>query len=108
MELTTAQPARDPVPHRAEGPKAGGRPAPHRVARAAARRRVGAYTATVTTAGFALLVVVAPGAARAAGHDPGPVLLLAALVLAAELMPLELGRPECRCPPSRPPPWPSS
>jgi signal transduction histidine kinase len=96
MELTTAQPARDPVPHRAEGPEAGDRPAPHRVTRAAARRRVGAYTATVTTAGFALLVVVAPGAARAAGHDPGPVLLLAALVLAAELMPLELGRPGTR------------
>jgi hypothetical protein len=93
MELTTAQPARDPVPHRAEGQEAGDRPAPHRVTRAAARRRVGAYTATVTTAGFALLVVVAPGAARAAGHDPGPVLLLVALVLAAELMPLELGRP---------------
>src|SRR5215218_8741999 len=96
MELTTAQPARDTVPHRAEGEEAGDRPAPHRVTRAAARRRVGAYTATVTAAGFALLVVVAPGAARAAGHDPGPVLLLAALVLAAELMPLELGRPGTR------------
>jgi signal transduction histidine kinase len=70
MELTTAQPARDLVPHRAEGPKAGGRPAPHRVARAAARRRVGAYTTTVTAAGFALLVLAVPGAARAAGRDP--------------------------------------
>ena len=30
------------------------------------------------------------------GGDPGPVLLLAALVLAAELMPLELGRPGTR------------
>src|SRR5215218_446291 len=96
MELTTAQPARDTVPHRAEGEEAGDRPAPHRVTRAAARRGVGAYTATVTAAGFALLVVVAPGAVRAAGHDPGPVLLLAALVLAAELMPLELGRPGTR------------
>jgi hypothetical protein len=30
---------------------------------------------------------------RVAARDPAPVLLLAALVLAAELMPLELGRP---------------
>jgi hypothetical protein len=37
-----------------------------------------------------------PAAARAAGRHPGPVLLLAALVLAAELMPLELGRPGSR------------
>jgi signal transduction histidine kinase len=64
-----------------------------RAARAAARRRVGAYTAAVTAAGFVLLLLAVPGAARAAGQDPGPVLLLAALVLAAELMPLELGRP---------------
>src|SRR5215218_7487363 len=96
MELTTAQPARDTVPHRAEGEEAGDRPAPHRVTRAAARRRVGAYTATVTAAGFALLVVVAPAAVRVAARDPAPVLLLAALVLAAELMPLELGRPGTR------------
>ena len=67
-----------------------------RAARAAARRRVGAYTATVTTIGFAWLVLAAPAAARVAGRDPGPVLLLAALVLAAELMPLELGRPGTR------------
>jgi signal transduction histidine kinase len=66
------------------------------VTRAAARRRVGAYTAIVTTVGLALLVVAAPAAARAAGREPGPVLLLAALVLAAELMPLELGRPGTR------------
>jgi signal transduction histidine kinase len=71
-------------------------PRRHRVARAAARRRVGAYTAGVTAVGFALLVLAAPAAARAAGRDPGPVLLLAALVLAAELMPLELGRPGTR------------
>lgn len=67
-----------------------------RAARAAARRRVGAYTAIVTAVGFAWLVLAAPAAARVAGHDPGPVLLLAALVLAAELMPLELGRPGTR------------
>jgi hypothetical protein len=41
-------------------------------------------------------VLAAPAAARVAGRDPGPVLLLAALVLAAELMPLELGRPGTR------------
>jgi signal transduction histidine kinase len=64
-----------------------------RAARAAARRRVGAYTTTVTVVGLALLALAAPAAARVAGRDPGPVLLLAALVLAAELMPLELGRP---------------
>jgi signal transduction histidine kinase len=91
MELTTAQPARGPVPHRAGGPEAGRRPAPHRVARAAARRRVGAYTAVVTAVGLAWLLLAAPAAARAAGRDPGPVLVLAGLVLAAELMPLELG-----------------
>jgi signal transduction histidine kinase len=102
MELTTAQPARDPVPHRAggseagRGPEAGRRPAPHRAARAAARRRVGAYTATVTAVGFAWLVLALPAAARVAQRDPGPVLVLAALVLAAELMPLELGRPGTR------------
>jgi hypothetical protein len=62
------------------------------VARAAARRRVGAYTAVVTAAGLAWLLLAAPAAARAAGRDPGPVLVLAALVLAAELMPLELDR----------------
>jgi signal transduction histidine kinase len=67
-----------------------------RAARAAARRRVGAYTAVVSAAGFAWLVLAAPAAARVAGRDPGPVLLLAALVLAAELMPLELGRPGTR------------
>ena len=38
-------------------------------------------------------MLAAPAAARVAGRDPEPVLLLAALVLAAELMPLELGRP---------------
>jgi hypothetical protein len=64
-----------------------------RAARAAARRRVGTYTAVVTVAGFAWLVAAAPAAARVAARDPAPVLLLAALVLAAELMPLELGRP---------------
>ena len=64
-----------------------------RAARAAARRRVSAYTTTVTVVGLALLVLAAPAAARVAGRDPEPVLLLAALVLAAELMPLELGRP---------------
>ena len=84
MELTTARPARGSAPHR---------PGPHRVTRAAARRRVGAYTAVITTAGFAWLVVAGPAAARVAARDPAPVLLLAALVLAAELMPLELGRP---------------
>jgi signal transduction histidine kinase len=68
-------------------------PQRQRAARAAARRRVGAYTAAVTAAGFAWLALAAPAAARAAGRDPGPVLLLAALVLAAELMPLDLGRP---------------
>jgi signal transduction histidine kinase len=67
-----------------------------RAARAAARRRVGAYTAAVTVAGFAGLLLALPAAARAAGLDPGPVLLLAALVMAAELMPLELGRPGTR------------
>ena len=67
-----------------------------RAARAAARRRVGAYTATVTAVGFAWLVLALPAAVRAAGRDPGPVLVLAALVLAAELMPLELGRPGTR------------
>jgi signal transduction histidine kinase len=67
-----------------------------RAARAAARRRVGAYTAIVTAVGLAWLVLAAPAAARVAGRDPGPVLLLAALVLAAELMPLELGRPGTR------------
>jgi signal transduction histidine kinase len=66
------------------------------VARAAARRRVGSYTAVVTAAGLAWLVAAAPAAARVAGRDPAPVLLLAALVLAAELMPLELGRPGTR------------
>src|SRR5215213_11114243 len=67
-----------------------------RAARAAARRRVGTYTAVVTVAGFAWLVVAGPAAARAAARDPAPVLLLAALVLAAELTPLELGRPGTR------------
>jgi hypothetical protein len=67
-----------------------------RAARAAARRRVGAYTAIVTAVGLAWLVLAAPAAARVAGRDPGPVLLLAALVLAAELMPLEPGRPGTR------------
>jgi signal transduction histidine kinase len=67
-----------------------------RAARAAARRRVGAYTAVVTAAGFAMLVLAMPAAAAVAGRDPGPVLLLVALVLAAELMPLELGRPGTR------------
>jgi signal transduction histidine kinase len=64
-----------------------------RAARAAARRRVSAYTTTVSMAGLTLLVLAAPAAARVAGRDPEPVLLLAALVLAAELMPLKLGRP---------------
>jgi signal transduction histidine kinase len=68
----------------------------HRVARAAARRRVGGYTAAVGAAGLALLLVAAPAAVRIAGQAPGPVLLLAALVLAAELMPLEPGRPGSR------------
>jgi signal transduction histidine kinase len=67
-----------------------------RAARAAARRRVGAYTAAVTVVGFALLVAAGPAAARVAAGNPGPVLLLATLVLAAELMPLELGRPGTR------------
>jgi signal transduction histidine kinase len=67
-----------------------------RVARAAARRRVGAYTASVTAVGLCWLVLALPAAARVAGRDPGPVLVLAALVLAAELMPLELGRPGTR------------
>ncbi|HEX2159323.1 MAG TPA: histidine kinase dimerization/phospho-acceptor domain-containing protein, partial [Actinomycetes bacterium] len=67
-----------------------------RAARAAARRRVSAYTTTVTVVGLALLVLATPAAARVAGRDPAPVLLLAALVLAAELMPLELGRPATR------------
>jgi signal transduction histidine kinase len=67
-----------------------------RAARAAARRRVGTYTAIVTAVGFAWLLLAAPAAARVAGRDPGPVLVLAALVLAAELMPLELGRPGTR------------
>ena len=67
-----------------------------RAARAAARRRVGTYTAVVTAAGFAWLVVAGPAAARVAARDPAPVVLLAALVLAAELMPLELGRPGTR------------
>jgi signal transduction histidine kinase len=66
------------------------------MARAAARRRVAVYTTAVTVAGAALLAVAAPAAAREAGRDPGPVLLLAALVLVAELMPLELGRPGTR------------
>src|SRR5512132_842373 len=39
-----------------------------RVARAAARRRVGAYTAAVATLGLALLVAVAPAAAKVAGQ----------------------------------------
>src|SRR5215218_3594700 len=64
-----------------------------RAARAAPSRRVSAYTTTVSMAGLTLLVLAAPAAARVAGRDPEPVLLLAALVLAAELMPLELGRP---------------
>jgi signal transduction histidine kinase len=68
-------------------------PQRQRVARAAARRRVETYTALVTAAGFAWLVAAGPAAARVAARDPAPVLLLAALVLAAELMPLELGRP---------------
>ena len=67
-----------------------------RAARAAARRRVGTYTAVVTAAGFAWLVVAGPAAVRVATREPAPVLLLAALVLAAELMPLELGRPGTR------------
>jgi signal transduction histidine kinase len=67
-----------------------------RAARTAARRRVATYTAAVTVVGFAWLVLAVPAAAQAAGRDPGPVLLLAALVLAAELMPLELGRPGTR------------
>ena len=64
-----------------------------RAARAAARRRVGTYTAVITAAGFAWLGAAGRAAVRAAARDPAPVLLLAALVLAAELMPLELGRP---------------
>ena len=79
---------------RAESPPGPASPARRqRVARAAARRRVGAYTALVTAAGFAWLVGAGPAAVRVATRDPAPVLLLAALVLAAELMPLELGRP---------------
>jgi signal transduction histidine kinase len=82
---------------RAESPPGPASPARRqRVARAAARRRVGAYTAVVTAAGFAWLVVASPAAVRMATRDPAPVLLLAALVLAAELMPLELGRPGAR------------
>ena len=115
MELTKAQPARTPVPRRSEGAEAdqvtkaqpargavpreveaGRGPAGRRVARAAARRRVGGYTAVVSAAGLGWLVLAAPDAAAVAGRDPGPVLVLAALVLAAELMPLELGRPGTR------------
>jgi signal transduction histidine kinase len=82
---------------RAESPPGPASPARRqRVARAAARRRVGAYTALVTAAGFAWLVVAGPAAVRVATREPAPVLLLAALVLAAELMPLELGRPGTR------------
>jgi signal transduction histidine kinase len=82
---------------RAESPPGPASPARRqRVARAAARRRVGAYTAVVTAAGFAWLVVASSAAVRVATSDPAPVLLLAALVLAAELMPLELGRPGTR------------
>jgi hypothetical protein len=66
------------------------------VARAAARRRVGAYTAAVATLGLALLVAVAPAAAKVAGQAPGPVLVLGLLVLVAELMPVELDRPDGR------------
>jgi signal transduction histidine kinase len=67
-----------------------------RAARAAARRRVGTYTAIVTAAGLAWLVAAGPAALRVATRDPAPVVLLAALVLAAELMPLELGHPGTR------------
>jgi two-component system OmpR family sensor kinase len=74
----------------------GRRPARQRAARAAARRRVATYTTAVSVAGAALLAVTLPAAARMAGREPGPVLLLAALVLVAELMPLELGRPGTR------------
>ncbi|HEV8371580.1 MAG TPA: HAMP domain-containing sensor histidine kinase [Actinomycetota bacterium] len=81
MELRAARRAADPR---------------FRVARAAARRRVGAYTAAVATLGLALLVAVAPAAAKVAGQAPGPVLVLGLLVLVAELMPVELDRPDGR------------
>src|SRR5215212_1723744 len=42
-----------------------------RAARAAARRRVGAYTAAVTAAGFALLVLATPGPPARPGRTPG-------------------------------------
>ena len=90
MELR-AEPLAGPHPSGSARP-----PQRQRVARAAARRRVGAYSTAVTAAGLAWLVLAAPAAARVAGRDPGPVLLLTALVLAAELMPLELGRPGAR------------
>jgi signal transduction histidine kinase len=48
-----------------------------RAARAAVRRRVSAYTTTVTVVGLGLLVVAAAAAAQVAGRDPAPVLLLA-------------------------------
>jgi signal transduction histidine kinase len=68
-----------------------GRPT-RRAARAAARRRVGAYTAVVAVVGLALLLLAAPAAVRTAERSPFPVLVLVLLVLAAELMPLELDR----------------
>jgi signal transduction histidine kinase len=69
------------------------RPPTRRAARAAARRRVATYTAVVAVLGLALLLLAAPTAARAAGGSPGPVLVLVLLVLAAELMPIELDGP---------------
>jgi hypothetical protein len=56
-------------------------------------RRVAAYTAVVAVLGVAVLLLAAPTAARVAGAAPGPVLVLVLLVLAAELMPIELDDP---------------
>jgi signal transduction histidine kinase len=44
----------------------------------------------VAVLGLAVLLLAAPTAVRAAGAAPGPVLVLVLLVLAAELMPIEL------------------
>jgi signal transduction histidine kinase len=47
----------------------------------------------VAVLGLAVLLLAAPTAARAASAAPGPVLVLVLLVLAAELMPIELDGP---------------
>ena len=77
-----------------------------RAARAAARRRGATWQTSQQPAQRSLvdaaalardaLAAAGPAAARVAAGDPAPVLLLAALVLAAELMSLELGRPGTR------------